>query len=155
MAKPGRTMKTLRLADAGLLRARLQRFARSLRGLYALRYLRGQCALARVMAHPGLVALVRRRPRVLFKYLHRNYLAVGLDSPCRLAILTHHYASLAGAFPAPFLRRLLAEGLVLWDAPGSAPAVSITLAAPHHDFEGELVLALRAGGDRCIRSPPR
>lgn len=126
------------------LRPYLRRFLRALRGLYALRYLRGHLALARVMAHPGLRGLVRQRPRVLFKYLHCNYLAAGLDSSCRLAILTHHYAHLAGAFPAPFLRTLLAEGCVVWQLPGATPSVAITLAPPHHDFEGELLLALRA-----------
>ncbi|MET0983564.1 MAG: DUF535 family protein [Telluria sp.] len=122
---------------------RLRRFLRSLRGLYALRHLRGHLALARVMEHPGLFGLVRRRPRVLFKYLHRNYLAAGLDSRCRLAILTHHYVHLSNCFPAPFLRTLLAEGLVIWRLGGGAAPVAITLALPRHDFEGELLLALQ------------
>lgn len=121
----------------------LRPFLRSLRAVYALRYLRSHVQLMRVMAQPGLAGLVRRRPRTLFKYLHRNYLAAGLDNRGRLAILTHHYAALAGAFPAPFLRALHAAGIELWRLPGTAAAVDITLGAPRHDFEGELLLTLR------------
>jgi uncharacterized protein VirK/YbjX len=147
MAKPGRTMKTLRLADAGLLRARLQRFARSLRGLYALRYWRGQLGLMRVMAHPGLAGLVRRRPRLLFKYLHGAYLASGLDSACRLAILTHHYACLSRTFRLGFLRTQLTQGMALWRRPLDPAAACITLVFSAHDLEGELMLAFWLGDD--------
>lgn len=128
------------------LRALLRKFLHSLRAAYVLRYLRGHTRLARVMAQPGLAGLVRRRPRTLFKYLHHNYLAVGLDTPRRLAILTYHYAALAGAFPPPLLRTLLTEGVGLWQLPDAAPAVGITLGAPRHDFEGELLLTVRVGG---------
>jgi uncharacterized protein VirK/YbjX len=128
--------------DAG----RLRSFVRSLRGFYALRYWRGHLRLMLIMAHPELRKLVRRHPRTLFKYLHSHYLAVGMDTACRLAILTHHYASLVRAFPAPLLRALLAEGLVLWQLPGGQVAASITLSFPRHDFEGELIFTFRVGG---------
>jgi uncharacterized protein VirK/YbjX len=124
---------------------RLRRFVRSLRGFYALRYWRGHLKLTRIMAHPDLIGLVRRRPRILFKYLHSNYLAVGLDSACRLAILTHHYASLVRSLPTSLLRPLLAEGLVVWQLPGDPVAVSISLSFSSHDFEGELMFAFRVG----------
>lgn len=139
----------LRLATAAFspARARGHRLVCCLRGLYALRYWRGQLRLMRVMAHPGLVGLVRRRPRLLFKYLHRGYLALGLDSECRLAILTHHYAFLAGAFRVAFLRTHLAQGLVLWQAPLQAPAMRITLVFSAHDLEGDLMLAFWLGDD--------
>jgi uncharacterized protein VirK/YbjX len=127
-------------------RAGVRRFLHSLRGLFALRYWRGQLRLMRVMAHPGLVGLVRRRPRLLFKYLHRGYLAVGFDSAIRLAILTHHYAFLAGAFRVAFLRSQLTQGLVLWRLP-SAPSMRITLAFSAHDLEGDLMLAFWLGDD--------
>jgi uncharacterized protein VirK/YbjX len=135
------------LLSPGLLRARLRRFAHSLRGLFALRYLRGQLGLMRVMAHPGLLGLARRRPRLLFKYLHGGYLAVGFDSACRLAILTHHYAFLAAVFRAGFLRKQLAQGMVLWRPPSAPAAMSITLVFSAHDLEGELMLAFWLGDD--------
>jgi uncharacterized protein VirK/YbjX len=140
-------MKAPLAAAFGALRARLQRWLRSLRGLYALRYWRGQLRLMRVMAHPGLAGLARRRPRLLFKYLHRTYLACGLDSACRLAILTHHYASLSGLFRPGFLRTQLAQGLVLWRRPLDPAAACITLVFSAHDLEGELMLAFWLGGD--------
>jgi uncharacterized protein VirK/YbjX len=140
-------MKMPRIPELEAARARLRRFVRSLRGLYALRYWRGQLALLGVMAHPGLVGLVLRRPRLLFKYLHGGYLAYGFDSACRLAILTHHYACLAGAFRLPFLRTQLAQGLVLWQQPLDRAALSITLVFSAHDLEGELMLACRLGDD--------
>jgi uncharacterized protein VirK/YbjX len=124
---------------------RLRRFVCSLRGFYALRYWQGHLKLARVMAHPGLIELVRCRPRTLFKYLHRSYLAVGLDNACRLEILTHHYSCLIRSFPAPFLRALMTEGLVVWQQLGSPLTVGITLSFPQHDFEGELMLKFTAG----------
>jgi uncharacterized protein VirK/YbjX len=125
----------------------LRRIVRCLRGVYALRYWRGHLGLMRVMAHPGLIGAVSRRPRLLFKYLHRTYLAVGLDSACRLAILTHHYAFLLRSFRAPFLRTHLAQGLVLWQLPGDPAALKITLTFSNHDLEGELMLALWTGED--------
>jgi uncharacterized protein VirK/YbjX len=128
-------------------RARVRRFVLSLRGLYALRYWRGQLQLMRVMAHPALIGLVRRRPRLLFKYLHRGYLAFGFDSACRLAILTHHYAFLAGAFRTAFVRTHLAQGLVLWRLPSAPAAVRITLVFSDHDLEGDLMLAFWVGDD--------
>lgn len=132
----------------------LLRFVRSLRGLYALRYWRGQLGLARVLAHPGLAGLVRRRPRILFKYLHPRYLAYGFDSASRLAILTHHYALLTATFRAPFLRTQFARGLVLWRLPTALPALPgaqdtltarITLAFSERDLEGDLMLAFWLG----------
>ena len=126
--------------------ARVRGFVRSLRGFYALCYWRGHLRLTRIMAHPALVKLACRHPRILFKYLHSHYLAVGMDTACRLAILTHHYASLVHTFPSPLLRALLAEGLVVWQLPGGPVAASITLSFPRHDFEGELMFAFRVGG---------
>ena len=148
-------MNTPRLARNGILsalldgplRMRLQRFLRSLRGLYALRYWRGQLGLMRVLAHPGLAGLVRRRPRLLFKYLHGAYLACGLDSACRLAILTHHYACLSRMFRPGFLRTQLAHGIALWRRPLGPDAACITLVFSAHDFEGELMLAFWLGDD--------
>jgi uncharacterized protein VirK/YbjX len=125
----------------------LRRIGRCLRGVYALRYWRGHLGLMRVMAHPGLIGTVSRRPRILFKYLHRKYLAVGLDSACRLAILTHHYAFLLRWFGASFLRTQLAQGLVLWQLPGDPVPLRITLTFAHHDLEGELTLAFWTGED--------
>jgi uncharacterized protein VirK/YbjX len=139
-------MKPLPFA-AGALPARLQRWMRSLRGLYALRYCRGQLRLMRVMAHPGLAGLARRRPRLLFKYLHGGYLACGFDSACRLAILTHHYASLSSLFRPGFLRTQLAQGLALWRRPLDPAAACITLVFSAHDLEGELMLAFWLGDD--------
>jgi uncharacterized protein VirK/YbjX len=147
MAKPGRKMNTPRFVDPAPLRMRLQRFARSLRGLYALRYWRGQLGLMRVMAHPGLAGLVRRRPRLLFKYLHVAYLACGLDSACRLAILTHHYACLSRMFRLGFLRTQLAHGIALWRRTLDPDAACITLVFSAHDLEGELMLAFWLGDD--------
>jgi uncharacterized protein VirK/YbjX len=118
-----------------------------LRGLLALRYWRGQLRLMRVMAHPGLAGLARRRPRLLFKYLHGAYLAIGFDSACRLAILTHHYAFLARAFRLSFLRSQLADGVVLWRQPLQQSAACITLVFSAHDLEGELMLAFWLGDD--------
>jgi uncharacterized protein VirK/YbjX len=123
----------------------LRRIVRCLRGLYALRYWRGHLELMRVMAHPGLIGPVSRRPRLLFKYLHRGYLAVGFDSACRLAILTHHYAFLLRSFRASFLRTQLAHGLVLWQLPGDPMPFKITLTFSNHDLEGELMLAFWTG----------
>jgi uncharacterized protein VirK/YbjX len=102
----------------------------------------------RVMAHPGLIGPVWRRPRLLFKYLHRTYLAVGFDSACRLAILTHHYAFLRRSFRASFLRTQLAQGLVVWQLPGDPAAFRITLTFSNHDLEGELMLAFWTGEDK-------
>jgi uncharacterized protein VirK/YbjX len=147
MAEQGGAMSSLLLPEPGLLRARLQRFMRSLRGLYALRYWRGQLKLMRVMAHPGLAGLVRRRPRLLFKYLHGGYLAYGLDSACRLAILTHHYASLSRMFRLGFLRTQLAQGMALWRRPLEPAPACITLVFSAHDLEGELMLAFWVGDD--------
>jgi uncharacterized protein VirK/YbjX len=143
-------MKTAPILEDGPVRARLRRFLRSLRGLYALRYWRGQLALTRVMAQPGLAGLVWRRPRLLFKYLHGGYLAFGFDSACRLAILTHHYALLARAFRPAFLRTRLAQGLTLWRQPLDAPDpfdARITLEFSSHDLEGELMLSFWLGED--------
>jgi uncharacterized protein VirK/YbjX len=140
-------MKTPLPFASAAARACLQRWLRSLRGLGALRYWRGQLRLMRVMAHPGLAGLVRRRPRLLFKYLHGAYLACGLDSACRLAILTHHYASLARSFRPGFLRTQLAQGLALWRRPLEPAAACITLVFSAHDLEGELMLAFWLGDD--------
>jgi len=140
-------MMTAPIQEGGAVRARLRRFLRSLRGLYALRYWRGQLALTRVMAHPGLAGLVWRRPRLLFKYLHGGYLAYGFDSACRLAILTHHYAFLARTFRAAFLRTQLTRGLTLWRMPIAAYEARITLEFSSHDLEGELMLAFWLGED--------
>jgi uncharacterized protein VirK/YbjX len=125
----------------------VRRALHSLRGLYALRYWRGQLELMRVMAHPGLIGLVRRRPRLLFKYLHHAYLAFGFDSACRLGILTHHYAFLARSFRMGFLRTQLAQGLVLWRLPLEPASMRITLTFSAHDLEGELMLAFWLGED--------
>lgn len=122
----------------------IRRLVRSLRAVYAFWYWRGHLQLTRVMMHPGLVGLVRRHPRVLFKYLHSKYLAAGLDNHHRLATLTGHYARLASTFPAPFLRTLLSNGLSIWERQGPPLAVGIALSFPHHDFEGELMLAFLA-----------
>lgn len=140
-------MMTALVQESGAVRARLRRFLRSLRGLYALRYWRGQLDLTRVMAHPGLAGLVWRRPRLLFKYLHGGYLAHGFDSACRLAILTHHYAFLARTFRASFLRKWLTRGLTLWRMPIAAQEARITLGFSAHDLEGELMLAIWLGED--------
>jgi uncharacterized protein VirK/YbjX len=140
-------MNMRRIVEPGLVRAQVRRFVHSLRGLFALRYLRGQMRLMCVMAHPGLIGLARRRPRLLFKYLHKAYLAVGFDSAIRLAILTHHYAFLARAFRMSFLRTQLAQGLVLWHPPADATGMSITLVFSAHDLEGELMLAFWQGDE--------
>jgi uncharacterized protein VirK/YbjX len=140
-------MMAARTQEGGAVRMRVRRFLRSLRGLYALIYWRGQLGLMRVMAHPGLIGLVWRRPRLLFKYLHGGYLAFGFDSACRLAILTHHYAFLARTFRAAFLRTQLARGLTLWRMPIEAYEARITLEFSSHDLEGELMLALWLGED--------
>lgn len=140
-------MNTAPIFQIGAVQPLLRRFLRSLRGLYALRYWRGQLALVRVMAQPGLAGLVWRRPRLLFKYLHGGYLAFGFDSACRLAILTHHYAFLARACQAAFLRTELARGLVLWRLPLEPLAARITLVFSAHDLEGELMLAFWLGED--------
>lgn len=140
-------MMAARTQEGGAVRMRVRRFLRSLRGLYALIYWRGQLGLMRVMAHPGLIGLVWRRPRLLFKYLHGGYLAFGFDSACRLAILTHHYAFLARTFRAAFLRTQLARGLTLWRMPIEAYEARITLEFSSHDLEGELMLAFWLGED--------
>jgi uncharacterized protein VirK/YbjX len=121
---------------------------RYLRGLFVLRYCRGELELIRLMAHPALAGLARRRPRVLFKYLHQRYLAARLDSASRLAILMHHYRSLVRALPAPRLRTLLQRGLVLWKQEDEQASLHITLSFSHHDLEGELMLKLWIGDMR-------
>lgn len=133
------------LLTARLVYARyLRRLVRGLRAFYALWYWRGHLRLARIMMQPGLAGFACRRPRVLFKYLHCRYLAAGLDSARRLAILTDHYTRLASAFPAPLLRTLLSTGWPVWQRQGPPLAAGISLSFPRHDFEGELMLAFLA-----------
>lgn len=122
----------------------VRRLVRSLRGLYAVRYWRSHLKLARVLSQPGLVELLRRRPRLLFKYLHSRYLVVGLDTACRLATLTHHYTLLSRSLDASFLRTMLSDGVELWRYGCGPEVVCIVLSFPHHDFEGELLLSIYA-----------
>ncbi|MBK4736711.1 DUF535 family protein [Noviherbaspirillum pedocola] len=126
---------------------RLRRLARCLRVMCLFLDLTGHLRLLRVMAGSGNVRLLRRRPLVLFKYLHVNYLAANLGREERLAMLVNHYASLARLFRTSFLHRLFDEGQLLWrrTSPEGDYAIVLTFPRGGHDFEGEMRLEFRCG----------
>ena len=93
--------------------------------------------LRQLLATPSLLILKHQAPQLATKALAPG-LALGLSTENRLAILRHHYGSLAAQGCPNFFDRVL-RGEILWQQLAGNSWLRIQLAYPNEtDFEGEL-----------------
>ena len=88
--------------------------------------------------------LVKAYPRVLFKYLGRQYLANQLSTAERGEALVHHYRFMHETFSASFVRSVVFDDAEVWND-GRGHAMTLGYSDPV-DQEGELSLVFRRRG---------
>jgi uncharacterized protein VirK/YbjX len=115
---------------------------------FALLSLPEQLTLLRLFSAPDKRALLRKRPRIVFKYLHR-YLFASARRIDRLAALTNHYKYLSGRTTPDFFTTLVNEKPCLWRQDSDDTRIEICLTFPYPaDQEGDLGLQLVMNGKR-------
>ncbi len=107
--------------------------------------------LMRVMSHPRTRPLVRRHPKIAYKYLVK-YAALNLATRCRLALVTSHYSLVQKFFNDAFSDEVYGDRLSLWKSPQPDFPLSIDLdfPAPFHT-EGDLCATMRLGDREVYR----
>lgn len=109
----------------------------------------GHVRLLRVLAHPGVLPLAQRCPRLAYRYLGEFYLAKGLSRKARLSILTNHYAYLRERVAADFFAKIYDARQLAWRDDIDGHRFDIVMFFPKdHDREGEVCLAFECDGVR-------
>jgi uncharacterized protein VirK/YbjX len=98
---------------------------------------------------PELRGLKELQPRLPYKYMGPNYLALGLDARTRARFFLHHYRFLVDTFRADCLPRILFHGVELWRRTVGTNSYAIGLLFANNR-EGELSLVFSAGGTRIF-----
>ena len=107
-----------------------------------------QLTLVRLFTAPDKRALLRKRPRIVFKYLHR-YLFTSARRAERLAALTNHYKYLTRRTTPHFFEKLVNEKPCMWRQDSDQTRIEICLTFPYPaDQEGDLGLQLVMNGKR-------
>lgn len=100
------------------------------------------------LALPKFAGLIDRHPHLPFKYLSRLYLAHGLTTSVRAAVLAHHYRFLHAALDQGTIHAVLAGGTRLWEEELAGSHFRIVLGyAAYAKNEGELTLFFQVGDD--------
>lgn len=99
--------------------------------------------LMRVMNHPRTRPLVRRHPKIAYKYLV-NYAALNLATRCRLALVTSHYSLVQKFFNDAFSDVVYGDRLSLWksERPDFPLTIDLDFPATFHT-EGDLCITMR------------
>ena len=97
--------------------------------------------------HP-LDEFAEKNPRLAFKYLVRDYLALSFTVHERASCLLHHYRRMYSTLPESSLRKILQEGVTLFEISNRAHCFALTMGLfdPNNDREGELSLHLSVDG---------
>jgi uncharacterized protein VirK/YbjX len=97
---------------------------------------------------PPFDEIVQINPGLAFKYVVPNYLARGFTVSERVSCFLHHYRRMHAALPENVLREILQRDVTLHEIvkDGSRFAVTIGMAKPPFDKEGELSLNLKVDG---------
>jgi uncharacterized protein VirK/YbjX len=107
--------------------------------------------LMRVMYHPRTRPIVRRHPKVAYKYLVK-YAASNLATRCRLALVTSHYSLVQKLFNDAFTDAVYEDRLILWKSEKADFPLTIELDFPAtFQTEGDLCLTMRLAGNEVYR----
>lgn len=105
--------------------------------------------LMRVMYHPRTRGLVRRYPKIAYKYLVK-YASLNLPTRGRLALVTSHYSLVQKFFNDAFSDVVYGDRLSLWKSPRADFPLAIDLDFPGtFHTEGDLCITMRLG-DRDV-----
>ena len=111
---------------------------------------RGQWRLFCLFMSPALWSILRKRPRIVFKHLHK-YLYASFARDARLTALLHHHAFLLARTRPGFFNDLVHRPPVLWQRACGDKMLAITLAFPTpNDQEGDLGLVAWLGAQRIF-----
>lgn len=136
---------TLKLIHQVLKKRGLLSVRACFRAMLILPNLPGHIELLRVLAAPPIADLVRRHPRLGYRYLI-PYLAHNLSRKSRLTILTNHYRKLKDRLNENALVQIYEDSPVLWKECLGDQTLRITLSFPQeHDYEGDLRLDFKSG----------
>lgn len=106
-----------------------------------------QARILRVLRHAAYAELLRTQPRLPFKYMEGEYLALGLGRKERSACLLHHYERLLACLPHEALSALPSREIVLLEMQEAGAVYRVTMGLPGlFQDEGELCLRLYAEG---------
>lgn len=107
--------------------------------------------LMRVMNHPRTRPLVRRYPKIAYKYLVK-YAALNLATRCRLALVTSHYSLVQKLFNDAFSDRVYGDRLTLWKSEEADFPLTIDLDFPAtFHTEGDLCITMRLAERQVYR----
>ncbi|UTY59378.1 DUF535 family protein [Massilia sp. erpn] len=99
--------------------------------------------LMRVMYHPRTRHLIRRHPKIVYKYLVK-YAALNLATRCRLALVTSHYSLMQKFFNDAFADMVYGDKLVLWKSEQANSRLTIDLDFPAtFHTEGDLCISMK------------
>ena len=99
--------------------------------------------LMRVLYNPRTRRLLRRHPKIAYKYLV-NYAALNLATRCRLALVTSHYSLVQKFFNDVFSDVLYGDRLSLWKSGQADFPLTIDLDFPAtFHTEGDLCITMR------------
>jgi uncharacterized protein VirK/YbjX len=106
-----------------------------------------QAQIFRILMQPAFAGIVRKEPRLPFKYLSKDYLARGLTVAERAACFVHHYEHLVANLPYNILRRTLHRDLSVLELRKGETLYRVNMGLSRssdidQDKEGELALKL-------------
>lgn len=134
---------TLRLIPSVIKKRGLFSVRACLRFVSVLGNLSGHRALLDVITHPHIVELMRRHPRLGYRYL-APYMARSFDKNARLDVMTNHYRYLSDHVGPEVLARIYEESPVIWEERIDNQLFGITLSFPEeNDYEGDLRLSFQ------------
>ncbi len=116
--------------------------------------IRSQREIVMLMNLPPFDEIVRKNPRLAFKYLISDYLARGFSVAERASCFLHHYRRLCSMFSEDVLRQIMQGQIALHEISENGHHFAFTLSPPEStlflDKEGELSLDLRVDGERVF-----
>lgn len=124
------------------------------RAIPLLFHWRSHVRLAATLALPANMELVRRHPKIRYKYLRRNYLYSSLSRRDAAEIMRTHYADMQTLTIPGFLVRVFDSEIALWSHSQDGRQFTIRLAFPRNlqqrhrmlDHEGDLALVFDMDG---------
>lgn len=134
-----------------LLRDICHQFANILSVSLIVFYLHKHIQLLRVMYTRRMRYLVRRHPKIIYKYLVK-YAALNLGTRCRLALLMSHYSLVQKLFNEAFATVVYRDCLVLWKDDSVERPLELVLEFPEtFHTEGDLCITMRMSGQPAYR----
>lgn len=111
-----------------------------------------QCEILKLLKLHPLDEFAEKNPRLAFKYLVRDYLALSFTVHERASCLLHHYRRMYSTLHESSLRTILQEGVTLYEMSNRAHYFALTMGLfdPNNDREGELSLHLSVDGKRVF-----